>query len=147
MSHFTEMQVDYLQKNEAQLVAALEECFGQGNVEVHEEGAGLMGYGGDNRSKLSKTNANYAPPCHIIIRRKHVGGAANDIGYCRTEDGKYAAYVSDYDKGANFNKAKQNQVTQDYTVGVTTKQMKNQGYMVKKVTDKGVVKLTVSRYI
>lgn len=147
MSHFTEMQVDYLQKNEAQLVAALEECFGKGNVEVHENGAALMGYHGDNRANLAKSNPNYAPPCHIIIRRKHVGSASNDVGYRRTEDGKYAAYISDFDQGGHFNKAKQNKVTQDYTVGVTTKQMKLQGYSVKKVDEKGKVKLIVSRYI
>lgn len=147
MSHFTEMKVDYLQKNEAQLVAALEECFGAGNVEVHEDGAALFGYQGDNRAKLKTSSANYAPPCHIIIRRENVGAASNDVGYRRTEDGKYQAYISDYDQGGNFNKQKQNQVTQNYTVGVTTKQMKSQGYSVKKTTEKGVVKLLVSKYI
>ena len=148
MSHFTELAVEYSQKCEAQLVAALEETFGKGNVEVHEDGAALMGYHGDNRAKLATSNPNYAPPCHIIIRRKHVGSASNDVGYRRTEDGKYVVYISDYDKGSNFNKAKQNKVTQDYTVGVTEKQMKAQGYVVKRaVGEKGAIKLIASRYV
>lgn len=147
MSHFTEMKVDYLQKNEAQLVAALEECFGEGTVEVHENGAALYGYHGDNRANLKSSNPNYAPPCHIIIRRSNVGTSSNDVGYRRTEDGKYQAYISDFDQGGHFNKTKQEKVTQSYTVGVTTKQMKLQGYTVKKTSEKGAIKLLVSKYI
>jgi hypothetical protein len=147
MSHFTELAVQYTQKNESCLVAALEEQFGKGNVEVHEDGAALFGYQGDNRATKSKTDANYAPPCHIVIRRKHVGSASNDVGYRRTEDGKYVAYISDYDKGYNFGTAKQQVITQDYTVRVSEKQMKSQGYTVTRQKNKdGTIKLMCSKY-
>lgn len=147
MSHFTEIKVNFLQKNEKQLVAALETIFGEGNVEVHDDGASLVGYTGDNRSTLSKSNPNYAPPCHLIIRRKHVGGASNDIGYQRTEDGKYVSYISDYDKGSNFSAAKQNKVLQEYTAKVTEKQLKSQGYAMKREVQKdGTIKLFATKY-
>jgi hypothetical protein len=147
MSHFTEIKVDFLQKNEKQFIAGLEAQFGEGNVEVHEEGAALFGYQGDNRANQGKNSANYAPPCHIIIRRKHVGSASNDVGYRRTEDGSYVAYISDFDKGGNFNKAKQTKVLQEYTAKVSEKQMKSQGYTLKRVTEKdGTIKLYATKY-
>lgn len=148
MSHFTEMSVNFDQKNEKDLIAALEEQFGEGSVEVHEEGAGLYGYGGDLRSKKATTSADYAPECHIIIRRKHVGSASNDVGYRRLENGKYAVYISDYDKGSNFSKAKQDQVAQNYGVNVAEKNLKKQGWIVKKSVEKnGVIRLTAEEGI
>lgn len=147
MSHFTEVKVDFLQKNEKQLVAALEVQFGEGNVEFHEEGSSLKGYHGDDRSKLPVSNPNYAPPCHIVIRRKNIGSASNDVGYRRTEDGKYVAYISDFDKGANFNQAKQNKVAQEYAARVSEKQLKNQGYTVKRVPGKnGAMQIVATKF-
>lgn len=147
MSHFTEISVDFLQKNEACLVSALEEQFGKGNIEVHEKGSALFGFQGDNRAQRGPTSSDYAPPCHLIIRRKHVGGASNDVGYRRTEDGKYVAYISDYDKSANFPAAKQNKVLMEYTAQVSERQLKKQGYTYKRVTEKdGTIKLYASKY-
>lgn len=147
MSHFTEMQVDFLCKNETALVSALEEQFGKGKVEVHENGAALYGYRGDNRADMSKTSSDYAPPCHIIIRRTNVGSASNDVGYRRTEDGKYVAYISDFDKTNNFNKGKQDQVAQEYALKVSEKQLKNQGYSLKRVAGKnGSVKIVATKF-
>jgi hypothetical protein len=147
MSHFTEMEVAYDQKNEAQFIAALEEQFGKGHVEVHADGAALYGYQGDNRATAPKNSKNYAPPCHIIIRRKHVGSAANDIGYRRTEDGKYVAYISEFDSGNNFNTQKQNLVTQNYSALVAERNLKKQGWVVKKTKlENGTIRITGSQY-
>ncbi len=148
MSHFTEIKVNFLQKNEKALVAALETRFGVGNVEVHDGGAPLYGYHGDNRAELNKGNGNYAPPCHIVIRRKNVGSASNDIGYRRAEDGTYVAYISDYDKGSHFTPAMQKNVLQEYTANVAQRQLKAQGYTIKKVKDKnGLIKLEAVKYV
>lgn len=146
MSHFTELNVECQQKNEAQLIEALEEIFGKGNIEVHEEGAGLYGYGGDLRSSLAKTNPNYAPPCHLIVRRKNVGGASNDVGFRRNENGTYDAYISDYDKGHNFNQAKVDKMMQHYTSGVTVKQLKKQGYQITKKVENGNIVLVGTKF-
>jgi D-alanine-D-alanine ligase-like ATP-grasp enzyme len=147
MSHFTEIKVDFLQKYERQLIEALEAQFGAGNVEVHEDGAPLYGYQGDNRSLLDRSSPDYAPPCHIIIRRNNVGSAANDVGYRRTGDGKYVAYISEFDKKRNFDVEKQNFVMQEYTARVAEKQLKSQGYSLKRVKEKdGTIKLYATKY-
>jgi hypothetical protein len=147
MSHFSEIKVDFSQKYEKELVAALEEKFGKGHVEIHPEGAALFGFQGDNRAHANQNSPDYAPPCHIIIRRKHVGASANDVGYRRTEDGKYVAYISDYDKGSTFQPKKQNEVAQSYAEKVSTKQLKAKGYTVKRQVQKdGTIKLIATRY-
>lgn len=148
MSHFTEIKVSFLQKNEKALIAALEEHFGKGKVEVHEDGAALYGYHGDNRATLPKNNPNYAPPCHLIVRRKDVGSASNDIGYRRSEDGTYVAYISDYDKSTHFTAVQQKNVLQEYTATVAQTQLKKQGYTLKKTKDKnGLIKLEAVKYV
>lgn len=147
MSHFTEIKVNFSQKCQADLVAALEEQFGKGHVEVHDgNGSALHGYQGDNRANLSPSNSNYAPPCHIIIRKQYVGGAANDVGYRKNEDGTYTAYISDYDKRGNFNQEKQDKVAVKYTELVTERRLKQQGYTVKKVYEQGKLVVIGSKY-
>jgi hypothetical protein len=147
MSHFSEVAVDFLSKNETCLVEALEAIYGKGNVEQSNEGLALYGYGGDDRSKLPRGNANYAPKCNVVVRRKHVGGASNDIGYYRTEDGKYKLCVSDYDSRGNFGTKKQNLVKQNYTASITKKQLKSQGYTVQMSKNKdGTLKISASKF-
>ena len=85
MSAYTEAQCAI--KDQADLVAALEEMFGKGNVEVHESPTNLYGYTGDRRADLA----------HIIVRRRHVGGSSNDVGFRREADGSWTAVVSQYD--------------------------------------------------
>lgn len=133
MSHYAEMECEFDQKNEKDLVAALEECFGEGHVEVHEEGKPLYGWHGDDRSKVSTKSPDYAPPCEIIVRRKHVGGSANDVGFKRTEDGKYKSYISEYDNGSTFTKARQHKVAQTYGVRVAERTLKAEGWKVHTV--------------
>jgi hypothetical protein len=132
MSHFTEVEVSFDQKNEKEFVAALEKQFGKGSVEVHDgEGDALFGWHGDNRAKLNPNSADYAPPCNIIVRRQHISSASNDIGYKRAENGRYTAYVSDYDKGV-FNKANQGLVKQEYGLKVAEKALHKEGWKTKR---------------
>jgi hypothetical protein len=147
MSHFVSLDVDYKVAQESCLVAALEECFGAGNVEVSDKGLALTGYHGDDRSKLSTSNPNYAPLCNIRIKRQHVGSASNDVGFVRTEDGTYKAYISEYDQSGNFNKAKQKIVKQNYTANVSKRELKRKGYTVSMSKQKdGTIKLTASKF-
>jgi hypothetical protein len=57
------------------------------NVEVHEKPVNLVGYHGDMRQQVAE----------IVIRRKEIGSASNDIGFAQGEDGTYTAIISDYD--------------------------------------------------
>lgn len=146
MSHFTDMECSFLQSNEKEMVKSLEQVFGAGNVEVHEEPKALYGYEGKNRAKVSPKSKDYAPECHIIIRRDNVGTAANDVGYRRNEEGGYTAYVSDYDKGHTFTQSKQNLVNKEYALSVAEKKLKSQGYVTKRITVDGKVRIRGGKF-
>jgi len=76
-------------KDETALVDALMETgkWTAEQIEVHNTPQNLFGYRGDKRSQKA----------HIIIRRKHVGSASNDLGFVKGDDGNYEAIVSEYD--------------------------------------------------
>ena len=56
-------------------------------IEIHNIPQHLLGFKGDTRIETA----------HIIIRRKHVGSASNDIGFIKGKDGNYQAIISAYD--------------------------------------------------
>ena len=56
-------------------------------IEVHEVAQALNGYQGDVRQQKA----------HVIVRRRVVGAASNDIGFERMENGRYKTWVSEYD--------------------------------------------------
>ena len=68
------------------LVAALNEQ-GYTEVEVHDEAVNLIGFHGDTRPEKA----------NVIVRRKHISTAANDLGFVRESDGTFSCIVSDYD--------------------------------------------------
>lgn len=75
-------------KDTACLVDALVEMgWKLDQIEVHETPQHLYGYHGDQRPQR----------CEVIIRRKYVGSASNDLGFMRQEDGTFAVVVSEYD--------------------------------------------------
>lgn len=85
MSHFTTLKTSITDADA--LVAALADV-GYPTVEVHEEAVALYGYEGDRRRQRA----------HVVIRREHVGEASNDIGFERQPDGRYRAWISEYDR-------------------------------------------------
>jgi predicted RNA binding protein YcfA (HicA-like mRNA interferase family) len=133
MSHFVEVEVEFEQKNEKEFIEALEEQFGKGSVEIHEKGSGLKGYMGDDRSKAS--GQDYAPPCEIIIRKKHIGPSSNDIGFKRQANGNYSAYVSDFDKGHHYSLKKQGIVAMNYGAKVAEKTLKADGWKTVRINE------------
>ena len=86
MSHYSEVMIEFT--DEGCLVAALKRLGFQGKVEGHREAQPLYGYQGDFRAQKA----------HLIIRREHVGPAANDLGFERQPDGKYRAWISEFDQ-------------------------------------------------
>jgi hypothetical protein len=86
MSAYNEVSTIY--KDEECLLQALKEM-GYSEVEVHETAQNLIGYHSDVRTQQA----------HIIIRRKNISSASNDIGYFKNADGSYTEIISDYDKG------------------------------------------------
>ena len=67
---------------------------GYTTVEVHKEPQSLFGYQGDRRQEKA----------NVIVRRCHVGPAANDLGFLRKPDGSYSAIVSAFDSGKHDSK-------------------------------------------
>lgn len=73
------------------LVAALLELgFPASCIEEHEVAQSLIGYHGDTRAQKG----------HVIVRRQGITSASNDIGFERQANGKFAAWVSEYDQRA-----------------------------------------------
>lgn len=143
MSHYAELEVEFDVANEKELIESLEQQFGKGTVEVHPDGAALIGWHGDDRSKLSTKSPDYAPPCELIIRRKNVGSASNDIGFKRGSNGKFSAYISEYDSSSTFTKPRQGLVAQEYALRVAENQLKAEGWKTfRQKLDDGSVKLT-----
>jgi hypothetical protein len=67
------------------LVQALSEC-GYGTVEEGES-LSLYGYQGDRRPETAQ----------IVVRRKFIGSASNDLGFQKTDAG-YVPVISEYDE-------------------------------------------------
>ena len=87
MSAYQSQQTQF--KDEDSLIKALcDNGFAREQIEVHEEPQVLIDYHGKPRPQHGT----------IIIRRKYVGGAANDIGFNKNAEGFYEAHVSDYDR-------------------------------------------------
>jgi hypothetical protein len=67
------------------LLASLTEL---GFAEIEEgDDLPLYGYHGDRRSETAS----------LVVRRRHIGSASNDLGFARTADG-YFPVISEYDK-------------------------------------------------
>lgn len=104
--------------------------------EEHEIAQNLVGYQNDQRSQKA----------HIIIRRKHVGAASNDVGFLRKEDGTYDLIISEYDRGSHRNEWLQ-KLKQIYGVSKIKKKAKAMGYVVRsqKTATDGKIKVKVFR--
>jgi len=131
MSHFVECQTEF--RDAQALVEALVECgFAASEIEVHPEAVPLLGYQGDVRPQ----NA------HIVIRRRHVGTGANDVGWEKQPDGTFKGWISEFDSGvgqyahrgeaARFNRARQDRLKQEYAYAVIARQQRALGRSVER---------------
>jgi hypothetical protein len=102
------------------LIEALGDTWGSDKIEIHEEAQPLYGYQGDQRTEKA----------HIIIRRKHIGIASNDIGFVKEADGTYTAIISEYDRG-RYDDKWMGTVKQKYAVAKMKKEYKRKGLVVK----------------
>ena len=131
MSHFVECQTEF---HDAQaLVAALIECgFEENQIEVHAEAVPLYGYQGDVRPQKA----------HIVIRRRHVGSGANDVGWKFQSNSGFQEIISEFDSGsgayshlrrtARFNRAMQDKLKQEYAYQVIVRQQRERGRSVSR---------------
>jgi hypothetical protein len=106
-------------KEQKYLVAALEEM--GYHPEVHLDGGPLIGYEGHERPERA----------HIIVRRRELDSASNDIGFVKTADGRYAAQLSEYDQAIGFDQKWLNRIRQLYKEKQTIAAAKSKGYVFK----------------
>jgi hypothetical protein len=135
MSHYSEVQIELI--DEGCLVAALSRLGFMSKLEVHKEAQSLNGYQGDVRAQKA----------HVIIRRQHVGPAANDLGFERQPDGKYRIWVSDYDRKYNrYDDVWMGKLKQAYGVEKAKAEAKKKGYRVsEQKMDDGRIRLICRR--
>lgn len=134
MSHFTTLATQ-LTDSEA-LCAALVDV-GYRDVEVHDEAQPLYGWRGDQRRDRA----------HVIVRRKHIGPASNDLGFLQQPDGRYLAVISEYDSSAH-DQAWLGRVTARHAYHVASRTLAAQGFdLVEETADRdGTVRMVLRRF-
>ena len=119
MSHYTKVKTQI--KSELALMQALADLgFDQHKVQKHAEAQQLQGYQGDMREQRAE----------IILPRRHVGSASNDIGFKKAEDGTYEAIISDYDK-RRYDKNWLGKLTQRYAYNNLKNELSDGGFFVE----------------
>jgi hypothetical protein len=129
MSAYSKNKTIYRDR-ECLLLALASQGYTKEMVEIHEGvGSQLIDYCGRPTHYLDPTGDK----ANIIVRRKNVGGAANDLGFKKSADGTYDAIVSAYDTGKHNTKWF-NQLKAVYTEAVSNKEAKRQGLKPYKTT-------------
>lgn len=135
MSHFTTIKTQI--REPEPLVKALNDL-GFKQVEVHESAQHLYGFQGDIRSQMAE----------VIIRRQHIGGASNDIGFKRQADGTFEAIISEYDR-RQYSQTWLNRLTQRYGYHQLLATAPAQGFTVEEnqVLEDGTIRVVVGRWV
>lgn len=119
MSHYTRVKTQL--KNETALLQALADLgFGPTKIKHSKEAQHLEGYEGKMREQTAE----------IIIPRKYVQQAANDIGFKRQEDGTFEAIISEYDKN-KYNKEWVGKLTQRYAYNNLKNELSDGGFFIE----------------
>lgn len=138
MSHFTTIKTRITDPEI--LRQALLACCGWDSI-YEKNGAPLYGYKGDDRSLLDAADPNYAPLCEVVVNRRQVGDAANDIGFYRTADGTFAAVVSEFDKRYNFSEETFKKLSVEYSRQATLSKAKAMGFDVVETRENNQLQL------
>jgi hypothetical protein len=97
----------------------------------------LYGYKGDVRPQKA----------HLVIRREHVGTAANDVGWEKQPNGTYRAWISEYDARHRFNQQLQNKIKQEYAYHAVARQQQALGRTVqRRMLETGELEVTIGGY-
>lgn len=136
MSHYVECKPGFKDR-EALIEALVAVGFDRSQIEVHQETVVLYGYRGDERPQRA----------HVVIRREHVGSAANDVGWERLPDGTYRAWISEYDGRHRFNPEMQNRIKQEYAYHAVARQQRGLGRSVqRRELENGEIEMVIGGY-
>ena len=111
-------------KDKQALIEALAEMgFGKEKLEIPESPQHLYGYHSDKRPEKAD----------VIIRRKHIGGSSNDVGFRKEADGTYSPIISEYDgRSMGFNAGWVKKLNDTYLEKLCIRQARQKGFEVKK---------------
>lgn len=134
MSEFNVVNVQF--KDGDCLVESLQELGYK--CEVHESGAHLKGYMGDQRQQVA----------NIIIRKEHIGRASNDLGFAKKADGTYDMIISEYDMAAKHGKVFTETLKQIYGKNMALRTTKRLGLstMSVKTDEQGKIRIRLLDY-
>jgi hypothetical protein len=121
MSHYSTIKTTIVRRD--YLVRALEDMGFQGKVQVHDKAVRLRGYLGDWRRQKAE----------VVIPRKYVGRASNDLGFRQNEQGTYDAIISDYDR-RKYSSKWLGRLTQRYAYHAAVETLRQQGFEVVEET-------------
>lgn len=133
MSAYTTLQTRIV--STPHLRMALEDL-GFSDVEIYDEPQPLKGWLGDTRSDRA----------HVIIRRKYLNAASNDLGFRRLKDGSFEALISDFDR-PRYNERWLQKLSQRYAYHVAKEQLLEQGFHLveEAVEPNRTIRLTLRR--
>lgn len=114
MSHFVSVVTEV--RDPKALIRALGRMGFKNKVETYDTPQHLYGYKGDMREQKAD----------VIIRRRYVGHASNDIGFEKTEDGRYISHISEFDQ-RKYNDAWQKKLYTYYGVEKSKMECDNRG--------------------
>lgn len=133
MSHYVDIEMQITDR--AALVRALERMGFKNKIEVYDKAENLYGYQGDQR----KQKAN------VIIRRKFVGSASNDIGFEKQDRGFFTAHISEFDKGIGYDDDWISKLFTYYGVECAKQEAEREGLTyVEDVDEKNRIRLRVT---
>lgn len=136
MSHYVECNPGFRDRD-ALVDALLAVGFTCEQIELHDDAGALFGYRGDERPQRA----------HVILRRQHVGTAANDVGWERLPDGTYRAWISEYDQRHRFDTTMQNRIRQEYAFAAIARQQRALGRTVqRRELERGELEVIISGY-
>lgn len=108
MSAYSEQTTEF---KDADVLCEALASMGVKGVQRHAVAQPLEGYQGDKRDETAE----------IIIPRKYVGGASNDIGFKRSPSGSYSAVISQFDS-SRYNAQWLKKLKATYAEGAVMKQ-------------------------
>lgn len=132
MSHYSKMRTRFC--NAETLLTALRDV-GFKNVEIYEQPVSLVGYEGRERPEQA----------HIVIRKKYVGSASNDIGFMRNHDGTYVAVISDFDRRTKYGEQWLSRLKQAYGVVEVQSFAKENNFEVEQKSANNEIRLVLRR--
>lgn len=134
MSKYLKIAVKF--QSEAALVQALEDACTEFGItyEHHDQPQTLYDWHGEARPEKAE----------YIIRRRNVGGAANDMGFARQADGTFGAIISQYDSGS-YGQKKLDYISYRYQYHQVTEYAYANGFTVVETETPDGVELALER--